>query len=106
MSEILIGFVLGIATMVTITILVLGVIAFFKVIKLKKVTDFKLKELNEYIKNESIENLHQHDDIRDEIQKRNEEISTEIVKTKDEFYKAMDSRLEKLEQKLTKTLQK
>jgi hypothetical protein len=95
MNEILIGFVLGIATMVSITILALGAIAFFKVIKLKKLTELSQNELNEFIKNESIENLKHHGEIYDEI-----------TQAKDGIYKSIDSRLEKLEQKLTKTLQK
>jgi hypothetical protein len=113
MNEMIIGFVLGIATVIVIAGLVMGVIAFSKVIKLKKSINNDFEDLVRRVDMDSNANETRHDEISNDFGRGYDEIKTDmdtrttslynsINVLEEKFNRTLDSRLEKLEQKLTK----
>ena len=91
METIWIGFFLGIGAFIVIASLVLGIIAFFKGIKLKT----SLRDEVTYVDNRITDAFNQ-------LNTSATAIENGISTNTDEIYRTMDSRLDKLEKRLTK----
>ena len=91
------SFVLGIATVVVITNVIVTIVSIFKVIKVTK-------EFNEYSRNATVELDIRTKDIYDTIRLNNDESHRRIDNSEREIFSQLDSRLDKLEHKLSGTL--
>ena len=91
------SFILGMSSVAVITISVVAVLGFFKVRNVEK-------QFNEYKQNFSVEFDMRTKDIHDTINYVNNELIRRIDKTEREVASQLDSRLDKLETKLTDTI--
>lgn len=83
------AFILGIVSVIVFAVMVLAILAFFKVLRLNK----DLKELN----NNLVNNVNE---LFGSINSNFEELNNSIQNTKDEIYRTMDSRFNKFETKI------
>ena len=88
------SFILGMSSVVVIAIAVVAVIGFFKVRSVEK-------QFNEYRQNSTVEFDMRTKDIHDNINYVNNELNRRIDNTEREVFSQLDSRLDKLETKLT-----
>jgi len=88
------SFILGMSSVVVIAIAVVAVIGFFKVRSVEK-------QFNEYRQNFIVEFDIRTKDIHDNINYVNNELIRRIDNTEREVFSQLDSRLDKLETKLT-----
>ncbi len=91
------SFVLGIASVVVIANVIVTVVSIVKVIKVTK-------EFNDYCNNMSHELDIRTKDIHDTINRNNDELHRRIDNLEREIFSQLDSRLDKLEKKLSGTL--
>jgi predicted PurR-regulated permease PerM len=88
------SFILGMSSVVVIAIAVVAVVGFFKVRSVEK-------QFNEYRQNSTVEFDMRTKDIHDNINYVNNELNRRIDNTEREVFSQLDSRLDKLETKLT-----
>jgi len=88
------SFILGMSSVVVIAIAIVAVIGFFKVRSVEK-------QFNEYRQNFIVEFDIRTKDIHDNINYVNNELIRRIDNTEREVFSQLDSRLDKLETKLT-----
>jgi predicted PurR-regulated permease PerM len=91
------SFILGMSSVVVIAIAVVAVVGFFKVRSVEK-------QFNEYRQNSTVEFDMRTKDIHDNINYVNNELNRRIDNTEREVFSQLDSRLDKLETKLTDTI--
>ena len=91
------SFILGMSSVVVIVISVVAVKGFFKVKNVEK-------QFNEYKQNFKVEFDIRTKDIHDNINYVNNELIRRIDNTEREVFSQLDSRLDKLENKLTDTI--
>jgi predicted PurR-regulated permease PerM len=91
------SFILGMSSVVVIAIAVVAVIGFFKVRSVEK-------QFNEYRQNFSVGFDMRIKDIHDSIHQVNDQLHRRIDNTEREVFSQLDSRLDKLETKLTDTI--
>ena len=88
------SFILGMSSVVIIAIAVVAVIGFFKVRSVEK-------QFNEYRQNFTVEFENRTKDIHDNLNHTNDSLHRRIDNTEREVFSQLDSRLDKLETKLT-----
>ena len=88
------SFILGMSSVVIITIAVVAVIGFFKVRSVEK-------QFNEYRQNFTVEFENRTKDIHDNLNHTIDSLHRRIDNTEREVFSQLDSRLDKLETKLT-----
>ena len=88
------SFILGMSSVVVIAIAVVAVIGFFKVKSVEK-------QFNEYRQNFTVEFENRTKDIHDNLNHTNDSLHRRIDNTEREIFSQLDSRLDKLETKLT-----
>lgn len=88
------SFILGMSSVVVIAIAVVAVIGFFKVRSVEK-------QFNEYRQNFTVEFENRTKDIHDNLNHTNDSLHRRIDNTEREVFSQLDSRLDKLETKLT-----
>ena len=88
------SFILGMSSVVIIAIAVVAVIGFFKVRSVEK-------QFNEYRQNFTVEFENRTKDIHDNLNHTNDSLHRRIDNTEREIFSQLDSRLDKLETKLT-----
>ena len=88
------SFILGMSSVVVIAIEVVAVIGFFKVKSVEK-------QFNEYRQNFTVEFENRTKDIHDNLNHTNDSLHRRIDNTEREVFSQLDSRLDKLETKLT-----
>ena len=88
------SFILGMSLVVVIAIAVVAIVGFFKVRSVEK-------QFNEYKQNFTVEFDNRTKDIHDNITHVNDELHRRIDNTEREVFSQLDSRLDKLETKLT-----
>jgi len=88
------SFILGMSSVVVIVIAVVAVVGFFKVRSVEK-------QFNEYKQNFTVEFDMRTKDIHDNINYVNNDLIRRIDNTEREVFSQLDSRLDKLETKLT-----
>ena len=88
------SFILGMSSVVIIAIAVVAVIGFFKVKSVEK-------QFNEYRQNFTVEFENRTKDIHDNLNHTNDSLHRRIDNTEREVFSQLDSRLDKLETKLT-----
>ena len=88
------SFILGMSSVVVIAIAVVAVIGFFKVRSVEK-------QFNEYRQNFTVEFENRTKDIHDNLNHTNDSLHRRIDNTEREIFSQLDSRLDKLETKLT-----
>ena len=88
------SFILGMSSVVVIAIAVVAVIGFFKVKSVEK-------QFNEYRQNFTVEFENRTKDIHDNLNHTNDSLHRRIDNTEREVFSQLDSRLDKLETKLT-----
>ena len=91
------SFILGMSSVAVITISVVAVIGFFKVRNVEK-------QFNEYKQNFIVEFDNRTKDIHDTMNHTNDLLNRRIDNTEREVFSQLDSRLDKLENKLTDTI--
>ena len=91
------SFILGMSSVAVITISVVAVIGFFKVRNVEK-------QFNEYKQNFIVEFDNRTKDIHDSMIRANDTLHRRIDNTEREIFSQLDSRLNKLENKLTDTI--
>ena len=91
------SFILGMSSVVVIAIAVVAVIGFFKVKSVEK-------QFNEYRQNFTVEFENRTKDIHDNLNHTNDSLHRRIDNTEREIFSQLDSRLDKLETKLTDTI--
>lgn len=91
------SFILGMSSVAVITISVVAVIGFFKVRNVEK-------QFNEYKQNFIVEFDNRTKDIHDTMNHTNDSLNRRIDNTEREVFSQLDSRLDKLENKLTDTI--
>jgi predicted PurR-regulated permease PerM len=91
------SFILGMSSVVVIAIAVVAVMGFFKVRNVEK-------HFNEYKQNFTVEFDNRTKDIRDNMNHVNDDLHRRIDNTEREIFSQLDSRLDKLENKLTDTI--
>jgi len=91
------SFILGMSLVVVIVIAVVAIVGFFKVRSVEK-------QFNEYRQNFIVEFDNRTKDIHDNINHVNDELHRRIDNTEREIFSQLDSRLDKLENKLTDTI--
>ena len=91
------SFILGMSSVAVIIISVVAVLGFFKVRNVEK-------QFNEYKQNFSVEFDMRTKDIHDSIHQVNDQLHRRIDNTEREVFSQLDSRLDKLEDKLTDTI--
>ena len=91
------SFILGLSSVVIIAIAVVAVIGFFKVRSVEK-------QFNEYRQNFTVEFENRTKDIHDNLNHTNDSLHRRIDNTEREVFSQLDSRLDKLENKLTDTI--
>jgi predicted PurR-regulated permease PerM len=91
------SFILGMSLIVVIAIAVVAVMGFFKVRNVEK-------QFNEYKRNFTIEFDNTTKDIHDNMNHVNDELHRRIDNAEREIFSQLDSRLDKLENKLTDTI--
>jgi predicted PurR-regulated permease PerM len=91
------SFILGMSSVVVIAIAVVAVVGFFKVRSVEK-------QFNEYRQNSTVEFDMRTKDIHDNINYVNDQLHRRIDNTEREVFSQLDSRLDKLETKLTDTI--
>jgi predicted PurR-regulated permease PerM len=91
------SFILGVSSVVVIAIAVVAVVGFFKVKSVEK-------EINEYRQNFTVEFENRTKNIHDNISHTNDSLHRRIDNTEREVFSQLDSRLDKLETKLTDTI--
>ena len=92
-----ISFILGMSSVVVIAIAVVAVMGFFKVRNVAK-------QFNNYKQNFTVEFDNRTKDIHDNMNHVNDELHRRIDNTEREIFSQLDSRLDKLENKLTDTI--
>jgi predicted PurR-regulated permease PerM len=88
------SFILGMSLVVVIAIAVVAIVGFFKVRSVEK-------QFNEYRQNFTVEFENRTKDIHDNISHINDSLHRRIDNTEREVFSQLDSRLDKLETKLT-----
>ena len=88
------SFILGMSSVVVIAIAVVAVVGFFKVRSVEK-------QFNEYRQNFTVEFENRTKDIHNTFYRMNDEMHRRIDNTEREVFSQLDSRLDKLENKLT-----
>ena len=88
------SFILGMSSVVVIAIAVVAIIGFFKVKSVEK-------QFNEYRQNFTVEFENRTKDIHDNLNHTNDSLHRRIDNTEREVFSQLDSRLDKLETKLT-----
>ena len=88
------SFILGMSLIVVIAIAVVAVIGFFKVRSVEK-------QFNEYRQNFTVKFENKTKDIYDSMHQVNDQLHRRIDNTEREVFSQLDSRLDKLETKLT-----
>ena len=88
------SFILGMSSVVVIAIAVVAVVGFFKVRSVEK-------QFNEYRQNFTVEFENRTKDIHDNLNHTNDSLHRRIDNTEREVFSQLDSRLDKLETKLT-----
>jgi predicted PurR-regulated permease PerM len=88
------SFILGMSSVVVIAIAVVAVVGFFKVKSVEK-------QFNEYRQNFTVEFENKTKDIHDSMHQVNDQLHRRIDNTEREVFSQLDSRLDKLETKLT-----
>ena len=91
------SFILGMSLVVVIVIAVVAIVGFFKVRSVEK-------QFNEYRQNFIVEFDNRTKDIHDNISHINDSLHRRIDNTEREIFSQLDSRLDKLEAKLTDTI--
>ena len=91
------SFILGMSSVVVIAIVIVAVIGFFKVRSVEK-------QFNEYRQNFTVEFEKKTKYIHDSIHQVNDQLHRRIDNTEREVFSQLDSRLDKLETKLTDTI--
>ena len=88
------SFILGMSLVVVIAIAVVAIVGFFKVRSVEK-------QFNEYRQNFTVEFENRTKDIHDNLNHTNDSLHRRIDNTEREVFSQLDSRLDKLETKLT-----
>jgi predicted PurR-regulated permease PerM len=88
------SFILGMSLVVVIAIAVVAIVGFFKVRSVEK-------QFNEYRQNFTVEFENRTKDIHDNLNHTNDSLHRRIDNTEREIFSQLDSRLDKLETKLT-----
>ena len=88
------SFILGMSSVVVIAIAVVAIVGFFKVRSVEK-------QFNEYKQNFTVEFENRTKDIHDNLNHTNDSLHRRIDNTEREVFSQLDSRLDKLETKLT-----
>ena len=91
------SFILGMSLVVVIAIAVVAIVGFFKVRSVEK-------QFNEYKQNFTVEIENRTKNIHDNISHTNDSLHRRIDNTEREIFSQLDSRLDKLETKLTDTI--
>ena len=91
------SFILGMSLVVVIAIAVVAIVGFFKVRSVEK-------QFNEYRQNFTVEFENRTKNIHDNISHINDSLHRRIDNTEREVFSQLDSRLDKLETKLTDTI--